>query len=54
MLEAEFLMSHESVDHLIKDVEVARVRAFMLGRATCQRHSHVETELKERVASLEK
>ena len=47
-------MSHESVDHLTEDVEVAGVRAIMLARAARRPHGHVETELKERVASLEK
>jgi hypothetical protein len=54
MPEAEFLMSHETVDHLIEDVEVAGVRAIMLGQATRRRHGHIETKLKEQVASLEK
>ena len=33
---------------------MAGVRAIMLARATQRHHGHVETELKERVASLEK
>jgi len=45
MPEVEFLMSHESVDHLTEDVEVARVRAIMLARATCRCHGRVGTEL---------
>ena len=45
MPEAEFLMSHELVDHLTEDVEVARVRAIMLARATCRCHGRVGTEL---------
>jgi hypothetical protein len=47
MLEAEFLMSHELVDHLTEDVEVASVRAIMLARAAYRCHGHIETELKE-------
>ncbi|XP_066351472.1 autophagy-related protein 23-like [Miscanthus floridulus] len=53
-VEAEFLLSHESVDHLTEDIEVAGVRAIMLAQATRWRHGHVETELKEPIASLEK
>ena len=47
MLKAEFLLSHESVDHLTEDVKVAGVRAIMLARAARRCHGHVETELKE-------
>ena len=54
MPKAEFFMSHETVDDLTKDVEVAGVRAIMLARAICQHHGYVETELKEQLASLEK
>jgi len=54
MPEAEFLMSHELVDHLTKDVEVASVRAIMLARVVHRCHGLVETELKEQVTSLEK
>lgn len=45
MLEVEFLLLNEIVDHLTKDQEVAGIRAIMLARATCRRHGHVETEL---------
>ena len=47
MPEVEFLMSHESVDHLTEDVQVAGVRAIMLARATRRRHGHIEIELRE-------
>jgi hypothetical protein len=35
MPEAEFLLSNESVDHLMEDLEVASIRAIMPARATC-------------------
>ena len=54
MPEVEFLMSYESVDHLTEDVKVAGDRAIILAQAARRRHGHVETELKERVASSEK
>ena len=47
MPEAEFLLSTETVDHLMVDLEVAGVRAIMLTRAARRRHGHVETELQE-------
>jgi len=51
---AEFLMSHETVDDLTEDVEVAGVRTFMLAWAARRCHGYVKTELKEQLASLEK
>ena len=54
MLDAEFLMSHETVDDLTEDVEAAGVRAIMLARAAHRRHGYVETKFKEQLASLEK
>jgi predicted RNase H-like nuclease (RuvC/YqgF family) len=42
------------VDHLPEDVKMAGVRTIMLARATHRCHGHIETELKERVTSLEK
>ena len=47
MPEVEFLLSNESVDHLMEDLEVASVRAIMLTRAARQHHGHVKTELRE-------
>ena len=54
MPEEEFLLSNETVDHLIEVLEIAGVRAIMLAHATCQRHGHVETELQEQVSVLKK
>lgn len=44
MPEVEFLLSNESVDHLMEDLEVTGVRAIMLARAVRWRYGHVETE----------
>ena len=54
MPEVEFWMSHETVDDLTEDVEVASVRAIMLARAMRRRHGYVGTKLKEQLVSLEK
>ena len=50
MPEIEFLMSHETMDHLTEDIKVTGVRAIMLAQASRRHHGHVETELKEQVA----
>jgi hypothetical protein len=54
MPEVEFLLSNESVDHLMEDLEVASIRAIMLTQATRWHHGHVKTELQEQVLVLEK
>lgn len=54
MPEVELMLSNESIDHLIEDLEVIGMRAIMLARAARRHHGHVETELLERVKKLEK
>ena len=54
MPEAEFMLSNKSVDDLTMDLEVAGIRAIMLAWVARLRHGHVETDLQEKVASLEK
>ena len=54
MPEAEFMLSNKSVDDLTMDLEVAGIRAIMLARVARLHHGHVETDLPEKVDSLEK
>lgn len=45
MLEDEFLLGNESIDHLTEHLEVMGVWAIMLARATHWCHGHIETKL---------
>lgn len=51
--EAEFMLSHQRMDDLTRDIEDAGVRALLLARGARIRHGHAMTELKERLASAE-
>lgn len=54
MPEVEFLLSNKLVDNLTTDVEVAGIRALLLARNVRLCHGHIETELQEKAAALEK
>lgn len=52
--EAEFALSKQSVDDLMKDVEVASIKALLLARGARLCHGSIETDLQERLAASEK
>lgn len=54
ILGAEYALLKLSVDDLMRDVEVAGIKALLLARGARLRHGFIETELQEKLAASEK
>lgn len=52
--EAEYALSKQSVDDLLKDIEVVGIKALLLARGACLHHGFIETDLQEKLAASEK